>query len=77
MKWLAIIIGAISELVALFVIARVWRDLDRGWVSKVFWSVVLLVPVFGFLYYGFVTMNPQSQGDHTEDSMGASSGPTH
>ena len=74
MKHLIIIVLVLLELVALYLIVRLWRQKRRGWIGKLCWSIVLLVPVFGPLFYGFLTVNPDSQGDHTEDRIGASSG---
>ena len=32
-------------------------------VSRCFWSVVLLVPLFGWLFYGFVVTDPDEHPD--------------
>ena len=41
---------------------------------KLFWTVVLLIPLFGLLIYGFATLTPEAQADHTEDRIGADAG---
>jgi len=74
MKWLVIILAVLLELAALVLIVRVWQHKHRNWVAKFFWSVLLLIPFFGLLFYGFLTINPESQSDHTEDSVGARTG---
>ena len=69
-----IILVALLEVAAIFAIIRVWRHKHRHWMSKLFWSIVLLVPVFGLLFYGFLTVTPEAQEDHTEDRIGADGG---
>ena len=43
---------AISEAVALWCIVRLWREATRSATSKLGWSIVLLMPVFGPIAYG-------------------------
>lgn len=74
MKWFAIIVVALLEVAALFAVMRVWRQKRRHWVSKLLWSVLLLVPVLGLLFYGFLTITPEAKPDHTEDRIGADGG---
>ncbi len=77
MKWFAIIVLALLELAALFAIVRVWRHKRRHWLAKLFWSVLLLIPFFGLLLYGFLAITLESQSDHTEDRIGADAGSWH
>jgi hypothetical protein len=74
MNWFAITILALLELAAIVTIVRLWRNRHRHWVSNLFWSIFLLLPCFGLLFYGFLAITPPSQSDHTEDRMGASAG---
>ncbi len=74
MKVFAIIVLALLELAAFFAIARLWQQKRRHWASKLSWSVLILVPFFGLLFYGFLTTMPASQEDHTEDRIGADGG---
>jgi uncharacterized protein with PQ loop repeat len=71
MKWFVIILATLLELAALVAVVRVWRHKQRSWIGKLFWSVLLLIPFFGLLFFGFLTINPDSQSDHTEDCMRA------
>ena len=68
MKWFIIILAVLLEIAALVAVIRVWRHKQPHWMAKLFWSVVLLVPFLGLLFYGFLAMNPESQSDHTEVS---------
>jgi uncharacterized protein with PQ loop repeat len=70
MNWFLIITGTVLEIVALIVAVRLWRQKRRGRVSKLFWTVVLLIPFFGLLIYGFLAVNPESQADHNENTAG-------
>lgn len=70
MNWPSLIIGAVLEVAALIVAVRLWHQKQRGKVSKLFWTFVLLIPFFGLLIYGFLTVNPDSQSNHNENAMG-------
>jgi TctA family transporter len=59
------------ELVALLAIVRLWQEKRRNRFSKLAWSVLLLIPILGFIFYGFLKISPDSQEDHTEDSVHA------
>jgi len=74
MKWYFIIAIVLLEFVALFAIIRVWRQKRRRVVAKLLWSALLAVPVFGLMFYCFLTINPEAREDHTEDSIGADGG---
>jgi hypothetical protein len=77
MQWLIITVIALFEIVAIIAIIRLWRQKRRHWASKLFWSVLLVIPVFGLLFYGFITITPEAQEDHTEDRIGADAGGFH
>jgi len=72
MNWFLIITGTVFELVAMIVTLRLWHQKRRGKVGKLFWTVVLLIPFFGLLLYSFLTLNPESQNDHNENTSGTS-----
>jgi hypothetical protein len=74
MKWSTVIVLALLETIAIIAIIRLWRDKGRHLVFKLFWTVVLLIPLFGLLIYGFATLTPEAQADHTEDRIGADAG---
>ena len=71
MKWLVITAVALLEIVAIVAIIRLWRQKRRRWAVKLFWTVWLLVPAFGLLFYAFITVTPEAQADHTEDRIGS------
>ena len=74
MHWVIFIVLGLLELVALWVMIKLWRQKRRSWVTKLLWSIVLLIPFLGLIFYGFLTTNPDSQYDHTEDRIGATGG---
>ncbi len=45
---------SVLELVALVVVIRLWSRHKLRLLPRIFWSIVLLVPLFGLLMYGFV-----------------------
>src|SRR5947209_1174406 len=52
-----IAIGAISEVISLLVIYRLWTTKRRkGIVFRVIWSVFLLIPLLGLILYFFITV---------------------
>jgi hypothetical protein len=59
------IIGLVFlECISVLLIVRLWRNRRRMSVlSRCFWSVVLLVPLFGWLFYGFVVTDPDEHSD--------------
>jgi hypothetical protein len=59
-----IILGCVSEILALIVIVRLWMRRPVKFVSSLFWSVVLLVPFFGLIAYFFLREGSDS---HSED----------
>jgi hypothetical protein len=77
MDTFTIIVGSILELIALYVMAKVWRAPRwRGW-RRILVSIILLIPFFGLLIYVFLkndlAPNPgywetQADTDATNDS---------
>jgi hypothetical protein len=55
MKWFAITAVALLESVAMIAIIRSWRQ------TRALGSV----PLFGLVFYSFITVNPEAQADHT------------
>ena len=54
MDTFAIIGLAVLELVALIVVARLWICRRHRLIPRILWSLLLLVPLFGVLMYGFL-----------------------
>ena len=64
-----ILLLGVLELIALIAIVRLWRKRRHGRpIIRLVWSVILLVPLFGILAYGFLTVDPDEHPDET-DSM--------
>ena len=70
MNWFLIITGAVLEIVALVAAVGLWRQKRRGKLFRLFWTIVLLIPFFGLLIYGFLALGPESQSDHNENTVG-------
>jgi hypothetical protein len=63
---------ALSEIIELLVIARIWlKRRHRRLVVRLLWSVVLLVPVFGILIYFFLRDDPKPHPYDTDTMRGA------
>ena len=61
---------SICEFVALLTIAHLWfRKHRMRVVTRLLWSIVLLVPLFGVLFYGLTRSDPEAHwedvGDHS------------
>ncbi len=53
-----LIVLGLLELAAVAMIVRLWlKQTPRRWWKRILWSVILLVPLFGILAYGLMTMN--------------------
>ena len=60
---------SICEFVALIAIVHLWfRKRRMRIITRLLWSVVLLVPVFGVLFYGLTRSDPESHSDDVPDS---------
>lgn len=67
-----IILIALLELVGLLLISHLWlRRKKVALLAKCFWTIVLLVPALGPIFYGFsgITQNPH--GDDPPDTTGS------
>ena len=62
----AIIVLAILEVVALIVIARLWLQRRHRIIHRILWSLLLLVPLFGLLMYGFLVSDLDKNPDRMD-----------
>ena len=53
----AIIVFVVLEVMALIVVARLWLRRRHRIIPRILWSLLLLVPLFGLLMYGFIVIN--------------------
>ena len=63
MKWLAVTL-VVLEVVSVLAVAHLWSRRQIGLLAKALWTVFLLIPVLGPLFYGFVTLSPEAHGEH-------------
>ena len=68
----------LAEVISVMLIYRLWTRKKRpGVVERCFLSVVLLVPLFGWLLYGFLRTSPDAHGEDVGDhSSGGGVGDT-
>jgi hypothetical protein len=59
----AIIIGTVFELVALFVIVRLWLRRRMPIVPRIIFSIILLVPFFGLMIFAFIGIDLDKNPD--------------
>jgi hypothetical protein len=72
MKMLITIILVILECCGLVAAVHLWTRKPRPpLVGRVFWSLALIVPVFGVLFYVFIRTEPES---NPENSTNGTSG---
>jgi len=64
-----IIVLVVLESVGLLFIARLWLRKSRTplW-RRCLWSVVLLIPLLGVLYYGFTRPDPEAHADDVPET---------
>jgi len=44
---------------SIFLIYRLWKNNKSDfWIKKVFWSIVIFVPIFGWIFYGGLYKSP-------------------
>lgn len=69
------VVGAL-EIVALYLIFRLWRRRSLGLISRVVWTLILLVPLIGLLIYGLIMCDPNDEvaGSSSHD---AEDNPSH
>jgi uncharacterized BrkB/YihY/UPF0761 family membrane protein len=68
MKWLVVTLIALSELVAFVEMVRIWRQKHTGIARKCFSSVLVIITVFGLLFYLFFTLNPETHSEQIPPS---------
>ena len=74
----AIVILSVCELAALIAIVRLWsRKRRMRVITRLLWSVVLLIPFFGLLFYGFTRSDPEGHSDDLPESTHGSDGGGH
>lgn len=67
-----IIILSVAEAVGAVFIVRLWGKRRKlGIPGKVFWSAILLVPVFGVIAYGFCATDPDEHPYDTDTTSGS------
>ena len=68
-----VILHCAAEAVGAFFIIRLWREKRRplGIFSRVFWSLVLLIPFVGLILYGFCATDPDEHPYDTDTTSGA------
>jgi hypothetical protein len=74
-RTVAIVLLAISVWISLSLIARLWFiHRQRSFMAKLIWSIVLLVPLFGWIAYGAFFAPPsvssnRAPTEHSRDAM--------
>jgi hypothetical protein len=67
-----IVIVAISEIAASFIICRLWsKRRPRSITFRIFWSLILLIPLLGPVLYFFITETPDEHPYDTDMMRGA------
>jgi len=66
MNLFVIIVLGVLEMVALVVVIRLWLRRRLRLLPRIFWSIVLLIPLVGLLTYGFVMSNLEKNPDKME-----------
>ena len=66
MNLFAIIFLSVLEIVALAVVVRLWLRRRLRLLPRIFWSIVLFIPVFGLLMYGFVASDLEKNPERME-----------
>ncbi len=59
MKSFLAIATLVLEVLAVVAIVLLWRRRDLKKWSKVIWTLILLIPIFGLLLYCFISTNPE------------------
>jgi hypothetical protein len=70
MDGLAIIVIGVFEIAGACLIARLWTRRKMRILPRLFWSLVLLVPFFGLLMYGFTKVDPEVHPYDTDTFSG-------
>ncbi|MGO8929490.1 MAG: PLDc N-terminal domain-containing protein [Limisphaerales bacterium] len=63
-KFLAILL-LVAELVAVAAIVHLWNHAPKpSLTSRLLWSVLLMIPVFGLIFYIFLREEPEPHGEN-------------
>jgi hypothetical protein len=63
---------SVAEAVAIVFIVRLWMKRSKlGFLAKLLWSAILLVPVLGIVAYGFCTTQPDEHPYDTDTTSGS------
>lgn len=63
----------VAELIGVAAIVHLWAHVPKpSLTSRLFWSLLLLLPVFRLLFYLFLREEPESQGENkwTDGALG-------
>jgi hypothetical protein len=72
-NWKLLAVTSVLEVFSLIAMCHLWRKTDKWWPVKIWWTVVLLIPLLGLLFYVFIWLNPSPHGDNPpQDISGAS-----
>jgi hypothetical protein len=70
-----IFVLAVLESISVLLILRLWaRKRKTSLLFRLFWSLALLVPFLGPLFYGFVATSPDDHGEDLPEYPEAGSG---
>lgn len=68
MNHFVLVIFLSSELVSLFLIISLWRRGDKWW-RKFFWTLIVVVPILGPLFYGGMYRLPSKHTHFSESHL--------
>jgi hypothetical protein len=68
MDILLIVVLSVLEAVGLFLAVRLWLRHRLRVLPRIFWSLFLLVPLFGLLMYGFILSDLDENPDNARSS---------
>lgn len=67
MNTFVIVCLSVFEVISLWLIVRLWVQKRRmPIIPRIFWSLMLLVPVFGLIMFGFICSDLDKNPDHME-----------
>jgi hypothetical protein len=64
------------ECISLALIARLWRRKHKARVwQRCLYSVILLVPILGWVFYAFIAVHPEAHSDELPERWGGAAPP--